>query len=68
MAKNWNEQIWLDAGRNVCPVCKKVFFVELRTEYTYKIKHKYYCSYTCWRKAQAPAKPLKGTKKGRESI
>ncbi len=62
---SYNEQTWLKAGRNVCPVCGKVFFVENRAEYTYKIKQKYYCSYTCWRKAQAPAKPLKGNRKQR---
>jgi hypothetical protein len=67
MSENWNEKIWLEAGRKVCPICGKVFYIECRTEYAYKIKHKYYCSYTCFRKAETP-KPLKGTKKGRESI
>lgn len=65
MGENWNEKKWLEAGRKICPACGKVFYVENRTEYVYKIKHKYYCCYTCWRKAQAPAKPLKGNKKKR---
>lgn len=60
---SWSEQIWLNAGRNICPVCGKEFFVSVPKEYIYKNKSKYYCSYTCWRAAQAPVKPLKGAKK-----
>jgi hypothetical protein len=57
------EKVWLRSGRYVCPVCEKVFYLTNVNEYVYKIHHKYYCSYTCWRAAQAPPKPLKGTKK-----
>ena len=37
----------------VCPICNKEFYTG--KDYTYKInKHKiaYYCSYTCFRKAE----------------
>lgn len=59
------EKIWLRSGRYVCPVCKKEFYITYGSEYLYKINHKYYCSYTCWRAAQAP-KPLKGGKQKRQ--
>lgn len=58
-----SEKSWLRSGRYVCPVCEKVFYLNYANEYVYKIEHKYYCSYTCWRAAQARKKqPLKGSK------
>lgn len=35
-----------------CPICKEKKFVVDPSEYVYKIDHKYYCSWTCYRKAQ----------------
>lgn len=55
-----SEETFLQAGRNTCPVCKKVFYIT-GAGWAYKIKHKYYCSYKCMR-AATPKKDLKGSK------
>lgn len=60
MALSWNEKIWLGAGRHVCPICGKEFYVELRNEWCYKINHTYYCSYKCYRAAAPKQNKLKG--------
>lgn len=36
----------------VCPICGEKKFVFDASEYVYKIGYKYYCSWTCYRKAQ----------------
>lgn len=42
-----------------CPVCGKPFFVPsyMRESYAYKIRKKYFCSYTCFRKSDP--KPIR---------
>lgn len=32
-----------------CPVCNRLFYAENRPGWAYKIGHKYYCSYKCFR-------------------
>lgn len=35
----------------ICPECGAQKSICMQKEYVYKIETKYYCSYTCWRKA-----------------
>lgn len=58
-----SEETFLQAGRNTCPVCKKVFYIT-GTGWAYKEKKtngKYVCSYKCMR-ATEKKKELKGSK------
>lgn len=33
-----------------CPVCEKQFDISWMPDYVYKREHKFYCSWTCFRK------------------
>lgn len=51
------------ANEKTCPVCGKDFIMSHADLWTYKIDSRYYCSWTCYRKAQ---KMKKAAKKRRE--
>lgn len=51
MAKSVDELMGFNKLRE-CPICKTKKFVIDPDEYVYKIGTNYYCSWTCYRKAQ----------------
>lgn len=38
---------------HICPICNKTKLISNHRDYVYKIGSAYYCSWTCYRKAQA---------------
>lgn len=40
----------------ICPICSRKWSICMQREYVYRIKKTFYCSYSCWRKAQKKEK------------
>ena len=46
-------------NQRYCPICGKEFYITAWDSWVYRIDHKYYCSWTCYRKAQKTKKVKK---------
>jgi hypothetical protein len=43
----------------VCSVCGKKFFIASKSQYLYKVKEKYQCSYSCYKSERMKIKDVR---------